>query len=737
MAKKKEKELVKTDDDKLVEEAKKRFKRVEDWESDFRNLYLEDTKFANGDSDNKWQWPVTVQNLRGDRPMLTINKTQQHVFQVTNDARQNKAAITIKPTAEEVSFDAAQIYEGLIREIERASRAQSIYDEATQSQVEGGIGYWRVISEYDNENSFDQNLRIAPIRDQMGVYLDCDIKQKDGGDAKFGFIFEDMDDDEFKKAHPKVTLPPTVALGEKDAWIQKDHIRVAEYYRIQEENDKLIFMEDDQGNETTFKLSEAPPEFKKIVEKPPEGYTLKKRKIIKKKLQWFKIAGNEIIDRRDLPGKYIPIIRLVGRERVIEGKLHRRGLVRSLKDAQRMYNYNTSAGVEFGALQTKSPFLTPAAAVEGLENYWNNLNTQNLPYLPYNHIDAETQEPIPPPTRPAPPEYSGLYQAGMQIAANEMEMASGQTPAQFGMPGNEKSGKAISERQRQADNATYDFIDNQAIAIRHTGNVILDLIPYYYDTNRVIQILGKDGKQTKVYIDPSAEQAYSKRTVKDQVEEVLFNPSIGKYLVESDVGPAYATQRQEAWNAFVQIIASSPDMANVIGDLMFLSADFPNADKIAERLRRQIQANSPWLLDPDAQNPKISQLEAAIQDSQTQISELLQKVAEQSLELKSKAAASTTNVYKAETERLKAFPPMDPGVLRAAFGQLIQDIVNTPLTPVVQASSDDLALDATGQAPPHVPPATPTAGDKMSIIGQGQQPIGQGGASLTEGLNNG
>jgi hypothetical protein len=92
-----------SDDEKIVREAKKRFKRAEDWESTARKRYVEDTKFANADADNMYQWPSITTQARGygtadERPCLTINKTRQYCLQIINDSRQNKTAIKIKPT---------------------------------------------------------------------------------------------------------------------------------------------------------------------------------------------------------------------------------------------------------------------------------------------------------------------------------------------------------------------------------------------------------------------------------------------------------------------------------------------------------------------------------------------------------------------------------------------------------------------------------------------------------------
>lgn len=655
-------------DERIVQEAKDRFKRCQDWESDFRRLYLMDVKFANADSDNGWAWPDDLRKDRekNKRPALTINKVAQYVKLITNNARQNKPSINIRPMGQEASYEAAQILEGLMRHIEYISMAQNIYDDATESQVEGGVGYWRVIQKYTDDDSFDQEILIAPVRDHLSVYLDCDIKQKDASDARYGFIFDDLTEKEFERQYPDVDMDDVsgtgTGLSENDDWVRDGTVRIAEYYRILETDDKLIHMEDENGEVAEFKQSSIPVKYQKRFEEL--GENVKKRDITNKQLEWYKIAGSKIIDRRKLKGRYIPIIRVVGQERIIEGRLERKGHVRTLKDPQRMYNYNSSAQVESAALATKTKWIVPTDAIAGNEVAWNNANTSNAAVLTYKHMD-ENGQPMPPPQRIDPAEAVPAYLEGMKIAAAEMEMASGQVATQQQNPALERTPRAIDAREQKGETATYHFIDNLAIAIRYTGRVILDLIPHIYDTPRVVQIMGEDGNQTNVKIDPNAKSAYEEQKLEQDVTNVLFNPKIGKYEVESDIGPAYASQRQEAWNAFSQLLSTDATLLNIIGDLAFLAADFPMADKIAERIKRNIEANAPWLLQ-DTPGPVIKQLQQQVDTLSKQLGDALQDLAEKTLKLKGKDEMRDIDVFDAQTRRL------------VGEGNTIKDLASTP-----------------------------------------------------------
>lgn len=687
----------------IVLEAQDRFKRCNDWESTFQTLYKDDVKFVHGDSDNGWQWPRDLKKERekNKRPALTINKTRNYCNLIVNDMSQNKAAIKIVPTGEETSFQAAQIWEGVIRNIEYVSQASVIYNAAAKSAVYGGVGWWRIETRYDSEDediaAFNQSIYISAVKNQLGVYKDPDATRPDTLDAMFGFVFEDISKEEAEKQYPEVdfaTGPTNPNLSGPATWVRDDSVRIAEYYRIREEDEDLIYMQDEHGHASVFYRSSVPDKFRKQIEDAENnGQEVKKRKAKRKTLQWFKIVGNRIIDRRDLKGRFVPLVRVIGIEEVIDGNLYRCGHVRLLKDPQRMYNYNTSAQTEYGATGTKSPWIGAKEAFASNPEAWANSNIQNAAYLPFDTMDSEGNQ-IPPegyPRRPDPPGVSMAYLEGMKIAEHEMDMASGQYQAIQGQESNERTGKAINARQRQGETANYHFTEQQAIAIRATGEIIMDMVPHYYDTERVIQIMGKDGVQSKVRIKPDLNVAMQRQKMQTsaqdsaqtaQVIDIAFNPKIGKYMVEADIGPGYATQRQEAWNAFVQILTSSPALVDEIGDLMFLSADFPMADKIAERLMRKIRTEKPYLFDDQAPTPAMQALQQQVQELSQQTTELLQKLAEYRLKLTGKEQMRDIDAFDAESRRITALSNAEPELnktgqipdLRPLIVQTLQDM---------------------------------------------------------------
>jgi len=657
---------------KIFKRAQDRFRRCEDWESYARRMFLDDLKFANADADNKYQWPTRMWNdrQRDERPALTINKTRQHNLNIINDAKMNKPGIKYRAAGNGATAEAARIWDGIARHIEYQSNAQAHYDVATSFQVQAGLGFLRVITDYVSEDSFDQDIFITSIPDPMTVYIDPDARAPAKEDMRFAFIFEDMPKDVFEKKYPQyVKYMGTEGLVGDRGWRDDDHVRVAEYFEAEDVDDELLMFDGPDGQPTTLMASD----LRKV---DPKSYVFddpmtRKRSVQKRVIHYHFIIGTHIVEseEKDWIGTTIPIIPVIGEEIIIEGRMDRKGHTRAMKDPQRMYNYWASSAVEYGALQSKTPWIVGVETVEGFEEYWATANRQNHAYLPYKSI-GDDGKPLPPPARVEPPVPSPVALKGMEVAAMEMQMVSGQYENQMGQQGNERTGKAIAERQRQGDRATYHFIDNLAIAIRQVGKIVLDLVPKLYDTNRIVMILAENGESLEVKLDPQLKQAHMlELNENNEVISRLLNPAIGKYEVQADVGPGYATRREEAFNALTLILTQSPALTNIIGDIMFRAGDFPMAEEAAERLKRMVPPQA--LGQGPTQNEQM--LTMQVQQLQQALEATMDELAKEKGKTQARLEKREVDVYDAITKRIDVVGKQGLSALQLA--KLQDDVV--------------------------------------------------------------
>ena len=624
---------------------------------------MDDLRFYAGSPDNHWQWPADVLATRGAvqgqtinaRPTLTINKLPQHVRQVTNDQRQNRPGAKVIPVDDTADVEVAEIFNGMIRHIEYISDADVAYDTACENQVAYGEGYIRLLTEYCDDNTFDQDIKIGRIRNSFSVYMDPMIQDPTGADAKWCFITEDVTKTEYERMYPDAAPISTLqSLGVGDQsisnWLNEDTIRIADYYYIDYDKATLNLY---PGNATAFEGTPEDKELRAIYGKPKRN-RVSDRPVVR----YCKINGYEILEQREWAGKWIPVIRIVGNEFEVDGRLYVSGLVRNAKDAQRMYNYWVSQEAEMLALAPKAPFIGYGGQFEGYEDKWKTANTNNWPYLEVNPDVTDGQGAVLPlPQRAQPPmASSGLLQAKAG-AAEDIKATTGQYNASLGQGGNERSGRAILARQREGDVGTYHYGDNLARGVRHIARQLIDLIPKIYDTQRIARVIGEDGETKMAKINPDQPMPVNK-IVDEQgiVIEKIYNPGVGKYDVVATTGPGYATKRQEALEAMAQLLQGNPQLWTVAGDLFVKNMDWPGAQEMSARFKKTID---PKILESGDKPPELQAAEQQIQAmgaEMEQMHQMLQNVGKsiEVQEQRRKDYEAEIKAYQAETQRITA-----------------------------------------------------------------------------------
>ena len=631
--------------------------------SDSREDELDDLRFAAGSPDNQWQWPADVLSTRGAvqgqtinaRPCLTINKLPQHVKQVTNDQRQNRPSGKVIPADDKADVEVAEIFDGIVRHIEYISDADVAYDTACDNQVTYGEGYIRILTDYCSEDSFDQDIRIGRVRNSFSVYMDPTIQDPCGSDAKWCFITQEMTKDDYERAFPDATPVSSLQTqGVGDAsisqWINEDTVRIAEYFYIEYKSDTLNLY---HGGHKAFAGTPEAKQIEAMGLKP-----IKTRDVQRQQIKWCKINGYEVLEEREWAGKYIPVVRVVGNEHEVDGRLYVSGLVRNAKDAQRMYNYWVSQEAEMLALAPKAPFIGYGGQFEGYENQWKTANINNWPYLEVNPDVTDGQGAVLPlPQRAQPPmASSGLLQAKMG-ASDDIKSTTGQYDSSLGQTSNERSGKAILARERQTDTGTYHYVDNLARAVRHVTRQIVDLIPKIYDTERVARIIGLDGATDSAKVNPTQQEPVKK--IVDQtgvVIEKIYNLGVGQYDVCVTTGPSYMTKRQESLEAMSTLLQGNPELWAVAGDLFIKNMDWPGAQEMAKRFAKTID---PKLMSDDDKSPELQAAEQQIQamgQEMEQMHTMLQNVHKsiEAQDQKRKDYEADIKAYAAETQRISA-----------------------------------------------------------------------------------
>lgn len=537
---------------------------------------LTDFRFAAGD-----QWPAEVLSARGGRdarPTLTIDRSGQFIRQVTGELRQSPPAIRVRPMDNTSDPQMAEVFTGLIRNIEAQSGGPSrCYIPAAEHSVTGGIGHFRVLTQYASDDSWDQDVFIRPVPSAFSVIWDSGSRSIVRDDAMFCFVTDRITQKEFERRYPKAVPSDWPAWRKNYAtWTEGDLITIAEWWRKVPVKRTLLLLEGGHVIEDTEKNADLVEQARAV------GAIKSERRADGFKITSCIMSGDQMLEEpSDWAGRYIPVIPVIGEELNVGDKIMRRGMVRLLRDSQRLYNYQRSAFAEAVALAPKAKWKATADHIAGYEDLWRNANTTPSAVLVYTP-DAKAPGG---PERVAPDMPAASILSDMQVSASDMEAVTGLYRASLGQQQGQQSGRAKLMDRKEGDTGTFVYRDHLEQAVAHCGRILIDLIPKIYDTPRIVRTLGEDGTEDFVAINQPGG---------------INDLTVGKYDVTATSGPGWSTRREEARESMVATLQGVPVIGTIAPDLIVKAQDWPDADKIAARLRKTLP---PGIAEPEEGDP--------------------------------------------------------------------------------------------------------------------------------------
>lgn len=612
--------------DKIIEEARSRYEyAAEAWAPIFAEM-AEDLRFS--DPTQLKQWPEKIKRERelDGRPCLTFDQIGQYVRQIINQARRNKPSLKFLPVDDQSDPELSDVLQGLARQTEYESKAEVAYITALDHATRGGLGFFRLITEekQGGEVIGQQCAKIMRVVDPKSVKVDPDFTEPDGSDAGWGFVEETYTKERFKKLWPKATVVDWDSAG----WYGKDHVRVCEYFRLVDTTTNYINANGkDYTEDEYWQAAQADPMMAPGIPNPKT----------EKRCEWFKLSGEDILEKSEFPAEYVPIFPVLGNEEWENGKRRLGGIVRPVRDSQVAYNFERNGEIEAVAIGPKAPWVAPAEAIEGYEAQWKNANKGNVSVLPYNGLD-EQGNPIAAPTRINPAGVAAGWVTLAERSKADIQAGMGMFSASVGNNPNNQSGRAVLALQDKAEIGSFHYIDNLALSISHMGRVLTQVWPRIYDQAQIVRILGEDDETDFVQVDPKQQRGYQKQQTQDGREVVTINPGAGRYDARAIVGPAYATRQTEAAAEISELVNGNPQMLAMLGDVWVKMRNFPEADKISKRFKAMLPPEVQAAEKEGEQAAEIPpEIEQAMQQAGEEIQALRQALQQAQQEMQSNA----------------------------------------------------------------------------------------------------
>jgi hypothetical protein len=565
--------------DPTIETALERFRLAAEADNEWRTKCLDDLDFSIGN-----QWPLTIETIRekDGRPCLVMDQIQQSIRLVCNQYRQQPPSITISPVGDGADVETADILQGTVRHIETNCDAQVTYEKVHEGIVRTGFHSCRILTDYVDDDSDEQEIVIEWIPNAFSVYWQPGVPQ---AKARWCFIIADLPRDTYKAEYPDSDLATSsdwTSTGNQPAeWINKEYIRVAEYFEV---------VDVDRG----------------------------KGKRPGKKVMWRKMTAYEVLDERELPGTSIPVFTAYGDDIDVDGKRYVAGLVRNAKGPQRQYNYMVSGATETVALIPKSPYIAVEGQLAGRETQWEQANLRNFAVLQYKQVDI-SGKPAPPPQRQtAEAPIQGFAQMIGQ-ASNDLKASLGLYDPSLGQRRGDESGKAIERLQQQGNIATLNYSDNMSRMMKRLGKSLLEWIKVIYSEPRVQRIINPDSTVKHVVIHNGEDQQEDAQALalKEDIKNI-YDIGTGRYDVIISVGPTYQSKRQEAVSTQMDLLkVLPPQTGQILVDLIVRNMDIPQANEMADRIKKTLPPN---IVEGDQGDPKVQ-----LQQAQAQLQQFSQQ----------------------------------------------------------------------------------------------------------------
>ena len=560
------------------------------WESIYRE-WSDDLSFSY--STGIEQWDSKAIQGRGGRPIDTYNIINGFIKPVVNLAKQNPPAINVNPVSDGASKTNARLLSGILRAIEYGCGAQREYCSALDNATRGGLGIIRVIPQTSMiDEDEDVEFLISNVKDCTNVYIDPSAIKSDFSDAQWVIIKSTMSDRQYAKDYPEGHAESIDGIVEiSELWIK----RVSEIEIIDE--------------------------FTQI--------KTRKRKI---NIIQYIYDNYEILEKiTSYPGKYLPFAVVTGPSYSSDNNIHYTSITRQLRGIQKEINFLKSEMIASIACAPKNTFFGDNDALDENElPLWEEAATNPRVFL--GHKAGATIQQMKQPEIPTA--YIESVDKNIEIA----RVITGIYPdptLQNGL--NAVSGKAIKQQQAGQAIATYEFVDSLNYAIKHVGEIILDLLPYYWNDDKVRLSMGADGNYSSVSMGPTEVPNVSN-----------FDLAYGKYQVSISTGASYASQKDALIEMVMDCVKTNPQAMQVALPWLINNINLPGSEELSDMFSLLLPSNIQQFIAQQkgqSQNPEdklkaaFLQLQKLQQESQAKdqmVDQLTESLQNETAQLQSK-----------------------------------------------------------------------------------------------------
>lgn len=580
--------LARTDADKLT----KLKKYVENWHEYFKRnnqRFWDYTKFVCATNiSNKER--AALQALQ--KPQLQFNILEAQVSRLCGEFAKHKPSFDVRAmdgvpitTLTPEFIETLKLIEGYLLAMFADNTSDSLKYKFYRDLLVGGFSVGKVLTRYLNARSFEQVIEVERVFDPTLTIFDPLARLSHKGDGQYcgeliPMTMEDFRSEFGAKAADEIKGNNYVDL-EGFNWSYQNQseetILVATLFCKTYKKMRIVKLTN--GHVVPLdhyeKLLEAWDE-EAIMAQPPKILTERKTEI--EVLERYKFCGERILDKVPTNFTMFPIVFIDGNSVLIKGQDENGGIdsgtdansdsdngstsqmtrpyVLHAHDIQLLMNFagQSMAGEMENIVQHQ--YIVPIEAIpEDQMAAYTNPQIANV--LQYNQIyDKETNIQLNPPQilerRQIPPILENTFNG----AARHMQAILGNYDAVLGVNDKQISGVAIQQGALQSNAAAIPYLVGFTNGLNRMAEIVVDLLPKYYNTPRTLPIIKPDGKR-----------AFKMINKKGEPHSLFKDYDPNNLQVSVEMGVSAEVQKQMALEQITRMMGSSEDFAAFIGEM--------------------------------------------------------------------------------------------------------------------------------------------------------------------------
>lgn len=315
-----------------------------------------------------------------------------------------------------------------IDQLEARNDYKSALNDAFRKAVLTGYGFLVISTDID-EFTGEPTIVVESVKNLQSVAMDPNCMTCNGSDAEEGAVVNYIGIKKARRLYGDDIAPldypssqPALSLNGMNQWaVQPDQLAIVSYY-----------VKTDNG------------------------------------VMFYKICGNKVVQQAELPIKYIPIVRLAGNEIYEDKSINYNGIIQQTMHLELGANIAYSTLIERCGRSTKANYLINVDAVDGLEKYYANADSEDAMLVMWKgeHQPVPLVEQF----------QTGDLQAVITTTRTLMEDVVGIPLTGIPDSAPEKTATEILRQQTSKESNTASYYNNAFTACQMMGKVFIELI---------------------------------------------------------------------------------------------------------------------------------------------------------------------------------------------------------------------------------------------------------------------